>query len=131
MADEGLQPLLDAKLPEYDPKNVEEHVQAAIHKFRRHRSSLEDRKDAIRDLAGVLEFLRPKADALLLSKRDDADLFQIANGFAVRHHNEEQRSDYNKAIWYGWMFYFYLATIQAVVRVIKESEGKQVDRIGS
>ena len=122
LAAPGLQPLLDAKLPEHDSANVEKRVEAAIHKFRRHRSSLEDRKDAVRDLADVLEFLRPKAKEFLLSKKDDGDLFEIANSFAVRHHNDKQQSDYNKAIWYSWMFYFYLATIQAAVRVIKEME---------
>jgi hypothetical protein len=36
LADSGLQPLLDANLPDYDPENVEKRVQAAIHRFRRH-----------------------------------------------------------------------------------------------
>lgn len=123
LADPGLQPLLDATLPGLDPANIDQRVQAAVHKFRRHRSSLEDRRDAIRDLADVLEYLRPKASEYLLTKKDDGDLHQIANNFAIRHHNPEQKSNYNKGIWYSWMFYFYLATIHAAVRVIKEAEG--------
>jgi len=124
LANSGLQPLLDANLPEYDPENVEKRVQAAIHRFRRHHSSLDERKNAVRDLADVLEFLRGKARECLLSKRDEGDLFEIANKFAIRHHNPDQKTGYNQAIWYSWMFYFYLATIHAAVRVIRESEGQ-------
>lgn len=125
LADPGLQLLLDAPLSHFDPENIEKRVDAAIHKFRRHHSSLDERKEAVRDLADVLEFLRPKASKYLLTKKDDGDLFQIANCFAIRHHNEAQQSDYSKSIWYSWMFYFYLATIHAAVRVIKESEAKK------
>ena len=128
LADPGLQPLLDAALPVYDPENAEMRVEAAKGKFRRHRSSIEDRKDAIRDLAAILEFLREKANKYLLTKKDDGDLLNIANNFAIRHHTYEQKSDYNRGIWYSWMFYFYLATIQAIVRVISEMESKQLTR---
>jgi len=118
LAEPGLQDLFDENLPAYDPPNVEDRVQSAIQKFRRYRSSNEDRKDAIRDLADVLEFLRPKAQEVI-SKKDEGDLFTIANGFGIRHHNATQRTDYDPAIWYPWMFYYYLATINACLRLIK------------
>ena len=97
-------------------------VEAAIHKFRRHRSSIEDRRDAVRDLADVLEYLRPKLKEVLVSK-DEQDLFNIANNFGIRHHREGQKTDYDKAIWLSWVFYFYLATIHAAVRLIEKSSG--------
>lgn len=125
LADTGLQTLIDAQLPTYDPTNVEQRVDVAVRKFRRHGSSLDDRRDAIRDLADVLEYLRPKIDKYLLSKKDDVALFGIANNFAIRHHNEDQQSNYNRAIWYSWMFYFYLATVHAAIRVIREVEGRE------
>jgi len=123
LADEGLEPLLEANLPSYDPSNVERRVEAAIRKFRRHGSTVEDRRDAVRDLADILEFLRPKAAEHLLTKKDENDLFQIANRFAIRHHDGRQKGEYNIAIWYSWMFYVYLATIHAAVSVIKQAEG--------
>ncbi|WP_086949827.1 hypothetical protein [Sphingobacterium sp. JB170] len=86
-------------------------------KFRRHKSTLEDRKDSIRELADVLEFLRPKIKTVLDGK-DEKDLFNIANNFGVRHHNNQQKVEYDKPIWYSWMFYFYLATIHAILRLI-------------
>jgi hypothetical protein len=78
-----------------------------------------DRRDAIRDLADVLEFLRPQVKQVLTSK-DERDLFNIANNFGIRHHNEKQKTEYNKPIWYSWMFYYYLATIHASLRLIEE-----------
>ena len=124
LADEGLEPLLEANLPNYDPSNVERRVEAAIRKFRRHGSTVEDRRDAVRDLADILEFLRPKAAEHLLTRKDENDLFQIANKFAIRHHDGRQKGEYNIAVWYSWMFYVYLATIHAAVRAIKQAEGR-------
>ena len=121
LAEPGLEPLLQAHLPEYDPKNVETRVNAAVRKFRNRHSSPDDRRDAIRDLADVLEFLRPKLKEVL-TKQDENDLFNIANNFDIRHHNDKQKANYDKPIWYSWMFYFYLATIQASVRLIKKQE---------
>jgi len=118
--EQGLENLFAANLPTDDSINVEQRVQSAIHKFRRSRSSLDERRDAIRDLADVLEFLRPKIKTVI-SKKDEGDLFNIANQFGIRHHNEEQKQDYDKAIWYSWIFYYYLTTIHACVRLINKA----------
>lgn len=121
--EQGLENLFAASLPIHDPDNVEQRVQAATLKFRRYRSSLDERRDAIRDLADVLEFLRPQVKTVI-SKKDEGDLFVIANQFGIRHHNDQQKQDYDKAIWYSWMFYYYLATIHACVRLIKKAESQ-------
>lgn len=115
----GMERLTEAKLPTYGGDNVESRVNAAVNKFRRYRSSEEDRRDSIRDLADVLEYLRPKLK-FVVTKSDEGDLFNIANNFGIRHHNEAQKTDYDKAIWYSWMFYYYLATIHAVLRLIEK-----------
>lgn len=118
-AENGLENLLQANLPSHDPENVENRVAKAILKFRRYRSSFEDRRDAIRDLADVLEFLRPKLKTVI-TKNDENDLFNLANNFGVRHHNDAQKTDYDRAIWLSWMFYYYLATIHASLRLIEK-----------
>ncbi|MGY2486212.1 hypothetical protein [Cupriavidus sp. CP313] len=82
---------------------------------------MSERRDAVRDLADVLEFLRGEAKAVLLSK-DEADLFNLANNFGIRHHNKEQKTDYDASIWLSWAFYYYLATIHACVRLIERSK---------
>ena len=104
-----------------DSDNEETKVRRAILKFRRYSSSIDERRDAIRELVDVLELLRPKLKEVL-RKNDESDLFNIANKFGVRHHNENQKTDYDKAIWYSWMFYYYLATIHASLRLIKKAE---------
>jgi len=117
----GLEALLDAPVPYVDPENIEARIEAARRKFRRYRSSLDERRDAVRDLADVLEYLRPKIKDVLTSK-DEGDLFNLANNFGIRHHNESQKGQYDKAIWYSWLFYYYLATIHAVLRLIAKAE---------
>lgn len=121
-ADPGMDNLFTVALPVVDPTNVNSRVEEAIKKFRRHKSSVSDRKDAVRDLADVLEFLRPQLKAVL-AKQDEADLFNIANNFSVRHHNQLQKTEYDQPIWLSWMFYFYLSTIHAAVRLIQKQEG--------
>lgn len=114
-----LEPLLQAVIPSRETENITSRVELAVEKFRRRRSSLEDRRDAIRDLSDVLEYLRPQLDRVL-SKQDESDLFNIANNFGIRHHNRKQKTDFDKAVWYSWIFYFYLATIHAAVRLLEK-----------
>jgi hypothetical protein len=120
LPDDGLGSLFEAGLPRADPQNVVARVAAAQTKYRRYRSSMAERRDAVRDLADVLEYLRPKLKRVLTNK-DEAALFEIANNFGIRHHNAAQTTDYDKPIWYSWMFYFYLATIHASVRLIERA----------
>lgn len=117
LASPGTEPLLTADLPIKD-RNIRGRVQSAIAKFRRYRSTTEERRDAVRDLADVLEYLRPQLKTAL-DKQDEADLFNIANNFGIRHHNQLQKTNYDQAIWLSWIFYFYLATIHAVVRMME------------
>lgn len=119
LGEDGLDALLTAKLPHMDPDNVESRVDAAKLKFRRRGSSGEDRRDAVRDLADVLEYLREPAKKVLGSK-DELNLFNLANNFDIRHHNKKQQIDYDRGIWLSWMFYYYLATIHACVRLIQK-----------
>lgn len=86
-------------------------------RYRRHGSTIDDRRQAVRDLADVLEYLRPKMKTLL-TKSDENDLFNIANNFGIRHHNAKQKTSYDTAIWLSWMFYFYLATLHVILRKI-------------
>lgn len=103
LADTGLDALFEAPLPTVDSQNVSARVEAARTKFRRYRSSMDERRDAIRDLADVLEYLRPQLKQVLI-KEDESDLFNIANNFGIRHHRQGQKTDYDKPIWYSWLF---------------------------
>lgn len=119
----GFEPIFDADLPTSDT-NVLSRVQASTLQYRRHGSTTENRRQAVRDLADVLEYLRPKVKDLLTTA-DEKDLFNIANNFGVRHYNDKQRTAYDTSIWLSWMFYFYLSTIHVVLRKI-EQDGSQI-----
>ena len=113
--------LLEQELPQYDPKNVESRVKAAVRKFRHHTPSLEDKQEAVRQLADVLEFLRKKLEGVLPSKEEN-ELFTIANSFGIRHHRTDQKTQYDKGIWLDWIFYCYLNTIHVSVNLLKRAE---------
>lgn len=120
----GFENLLDADLPTNDLRNVKAKVTHAVLKFRRHGSTVADRRDAVRELADVLEFVRPRLKDVL-NRTDESDLFNIINNFGIRHHNRNQKTDYDEAIWMTWMFYYFLATIHAVLRLIEKNEAGQ------
>lgn len=117
----GLDSLVAAAVPASTNQLIKQTIDDAIRKFRSRGSSPRDRRDAVRDLVGVLELLRPKLK-LVLDEPDEDALFNIANNFALRHENSRQRRSYDPAIWLSWMFYFYLATIHAGLRLIERSE---------
>lgn len=113
-----LEPLLDAGIPLTAPEEVTVKVTRAVEQFRRPGSALADRHEAVRNLADVLEYLRPEAKGTLLNK-DESDLFELANNFGIRHHKKGQKTEYEPAIWLSWMFYYYLATIHALLRLLE------------
>lgn len=127
LSDQGLSNLFDAEIPTKDQENISTKISAAILKFRRYKSTLDDRKEAIRELADVLEFLKPEIKQVL-NKKDESDIFNIANNFGIRHHNLEQKVDYDKSIWYSWIFYFYLATLHAILRISKKKNENQFSK---
>jgi hypothetical protein len=118
----GFEPIFDADIPSNDP-SVLSRLNVATLQYRRHGSTLDDRRQAVRDLSDVLEYLRPQVKVLLTSA-DEKDLFNIANNFGVRHHNDKQRTSYDLGLWLSWMFYFYLSTIHVVLRKIEHDQRK-------
>ena len=113
----GFEPIFDADIPSSDI-SVTSRVNAAVVSFRKHSATLDDRRQAVRDLADILEYLRPEVQKVL-ANNDERDLFNIANNFGIRHHNQKQKTNYDAALWLNWMFYFYLSTIHVVLRKLK------------
>lgn len=114
--------LLDAPVPEgTEHDRITSRIDAAVTRFRTRGASIDDRRHAVRDLADVLEALRPDIREDMLSA-DERDLFQLANRFAIRHNDRLQQGDYDRVTWLRWAFYVYLATIHAVLRVRQRTE---------
>jgi hypothetical protein len=100
--------------------NDQQKYEKAILKYRASRLDLQERLIAVRELADILENIRPKLKEILNNK-DESDLFELANRFGIRHHNQNQQTQYDKKIWCSWMFYFYVATIQASFRLMEKT----------
>ena len=116
----GFEKIFEADIPSRN-KSITDRINSSIVQYRRHGSTLDDRRQAVRDLADVFEYLRPKVKSIL-KKEDEKDLFNIANNFGIRHHNEKQKNNYDTALWLSWMFYYYLATIHVVLRKIENEQ---------
>ena len=113
----GFEKIFGADVPSKDA-NVVSRIDAAVLAYRRHGSTVQQRRQAVRDLVDVLEYLRPKVKAFL-TRKDERDLFDIANNFGLRHHNDRQKTAYDASLWLSWMFYFYLSTIHVVLRKVR------------
>jgi len=121
----GMEYLLSANVP--TPKTVDVELISTIEKcvsrFRARKSSIEDRQGLIVELVGVFEALK-KSQLLspVLNDKDESAVFEFANKFAIRHRDPLQIKNYDKDIWLSWAFYYYLATIHAVLRLIQRQE---------
>lgn len=113
----GFKPLMEKKVITEDQENIDNKIYRAKLLFVKQNASLDDKMEAIRTLGDVLEYF--KKDGIQLANKDDNDLFQILNRFSIRHHNKSQQGDYDKEIFYPWIFYVLLASIYALLELKK------------
>jgi hypothetical protein len=119
IGDSGLRQILDADIIPFDEKNIDSKVRSAIAKWRNRSLDFDEKRQAIRELADVFEWMKKNKDLQkILDNKDESALFDIANNFAIRHHNPKQKGNYDQNIWYSWMFHFYLATYHACIRLL-------------
>ena len=90
-----------------------------------HKGTLDDKSNAVRELADILENI--KKQGIKLSSSDDSDLFNIINNFAIRHSNQRQKVKWDKDVWLDWMYHFFLATICALMRARKRVSNSHED----
>jgi hypothetical protein len=108
--------LYESPLPAGSPADMADPVATATLQFLSRGATEEDKRAAVKLLMDVLERIRPEVKETMLRK-DEADLFNLANNFALRHYDRQQKADYDKNIWHDWTFHVCLATIRAVVAV--------------
>jgi len=89
--------------------DVLDEVAQAIRDYRQRGATLPQKRAALALLAGALE-PRRKTIGATLTKKDEGDLFQIANGFAIRHRNAHQQTDFDESF-LDWIFWNYLSMI--------------------
>ena len=99
------------------------HAQSA---FRRRGATNEEKRDAITNLAAILENARDNAGTGLPSDAEKR-LFEIANQFGIRHHNPTQQTDYDSEPWLDWIFYSFLNAIALMARLDQRGEVEDSD----
>lgn len=109
VVDDARSNLLQRSLASPD-KGVAERVAHAVAMFRAREATEHDKRSATIALVGILEERRPLVRAEL-GRKDEADLFNIANKFAIRHQNDGQKGDYDQAF-LDWIFWVYLGTVE-------------------
>lgn len=116
----GLGSIFEEKIS-VDNDDMKTKIELAVQKYRESRSNLAEKRIAVRELADILEILKRDIKIYLNSKDEDA-LFNIANNFSIRHANDNQKIEYDRSIWFNWMFYFYLSTIHALLEIKKREK---------
>ena len=119
--DPGLEDLIGQTLPASTPPSVEARVASAIRVFRDRHSDVAALRHGVLDLAAALEEIRPLVKQEML-KKDEQAIFELANGFEIRHAGRAQRGDYDKTVWLRWAFYVYTATLHAVLAVVERQD---------
>jgi hypothetical protein len=114
--------LVDAPTPETVPGEVAARFEHAKAEFLRRGASLEAKRLALTELAGLIEHYKKTIESNWVSK-DERMLREIANTFGIRHTNDTQKVDFDKAIYYDWMFQVFAASVLASMRV----EDRRVD----
>ncbi|WP_326950932.1 hypothetical protein OG439_20300 [Amycolatopsis sp. NBC_01307] len=96
-----------------------DQIRHAIELFRARGADRNQKRSAVVTLALVLEERRHNVLSTALAKKDSGALFEIANGFHVRHQDAKQKRDYDE-FYLDWIFWVYLATVELTNRVIDE-----------
>ncbi|SDC08348.1 hypothetical protein GA0111570_1208 [Raineyella antarctica] len=90
-------------------------IEHSIASQRSRHPTRESRREAVRSLADVLENRREEAKTML-GRRDESSLFQIINGFDLRHMNQFQQADYGEEF-LDYFFWTLLSTLDLLDRL--------------
>jgi hypothetical protein len=115
-SNEGIRVMINKDLPDDASNEAKLQVETAIKLFYHYTTNDEQKKKAINILADILEPLRENIKSITY-KEHDKMIFGIVNTCKIRHNNEKQLNDYNKDVWYEWMFHYYLSTVHAILRL--------------
>lgn len=103
--------------------NPNDEVAHAIRTFRERGASSTQKRTALALLAAALEPRRQRVKSLL--GKDEADLFNIANNFGIRHRNDRQKIDYGDEF-LDYMFGAFLSAVR-LVELLEKRTGDRTE----
>lgn len=112
--------LVDIQPVQTGESSIDDRVQHAIATFRHRSAAVGQKRDAIKNLADILEILR-EDDKIGVPSREEARLFEIANQYGIRHFNSTQKTDYDLGVWLDWIFFSFLNAIALSTALIARS----------
>lgn len=116
-ADDSLKMMLTEDLNDVLNEDIMLKMRVAVKMYYRFDSDMEMKRKAINIMADILEPLRSDLKNILNNKfeinKNDHDklIFEIVNGFNIRHNNSKQKTNYEHEIWYDWMMQYYSSVI--------------------
>jgi hypothetical protein len=114
---DSLKIMLTEDLKKIPSEDIMSQMRTAVKLYYRFDSDLEMKKKAINIMADILEPLRSDLKDILNAKleinKNDHDklIFEIVNGFNIRHNNSKQKTNYEHEVWYDWMMQYYTSVI--------------------
>ncbi|WP_404404679.1 hypothetical protein [Jeotgalibacillus malaysiensis] len=122
LVDNGMEKLLDAEQVFPEDESANSAIKWAKQNFFKSAATLEDKRTAVIELGRVLENLQ-KSNQLPFNKTDENDIFNLLNGFNIRHYKPKQKPNYDEEIFYPWIFFNLLSAIDAAIKIQKRNEG--------
>ncbi len=111
LSPDGLQILLENVAESFEPNDEQARIDQAIRLFQ-HRPTVENKRDALRNLGDVYEMRKKQGRLPALNKDDTGAIGNFLNNCGIRHHNGRQKNDLDP-IYLDWAFYALLAALHA------------------
>ncbi|WP_150274278.1 hypothetical protein [Paenibacillus tepidiphilus] len=112
---EGFKPLIDEIAVYGNETEVDGRIRKAIRQFLKYGSDELTKKGALLEIGGALERIRSELTEKVHT--EEQAIFTLLNKFDLRHNNKIKEAGYDTEIFYPWMFYTFLSTFDAFVKI--------------
>lgn len=112
---EGFKPLIEETAVYGNETEVDGRIKKAIRQFLKYGSDELTKKGALLEIGGALERIRSELTKKV--PKEEQDIFNLLNRFDLRHNQKIKETGYDTEIFYPWMFYTFLSTFDAFVKI--------------
>lgn len=110
-----LRELIDNHAHYGDEDKVDSLIRRGIKNFLKYGSDEHSKKAALLEIGNALEIIRPELEIML--PPEETNIFHLLNKFYLRHNRISEERDYDKSIYYPWIFYIFVSTFDAFVKL--------------